>query len=106
MGNVSFKSGPVLQAQLNRVKFAIDNDYTEPTDASLLDEALYNYFAIEKKEGNQQEALCQSQWLWHHPSTQADEGVCRAGRDGACTPEPRLLPTHQGELREIGKREE
>lgn len=51
MGSVSFKPGPVLQAQLNRVKFTIDNDYTEPTDASLLDEALYNYFAIEKKEG-------------------------------------------------------
>ena len=51
MGSVSFKPGPVLQAQLNRVKFVVDNDYTEPTDASLLDEALYNYFAIEKKEG-------------------------------------------------------
>lgn len=51
MGSVSFKPGPVLQAQLNRVKFVIDNDYTEPTDAALLDEALYNYFAIEKKEG-------------------------------------------------------
>ena len=51
MGSVSFKPGPVLQAQLNRVKFAIDNDYTEPTDATLLDEALHNYFAIEKNEG-------------------------------------------------------
>lgn len=51
MGSVSFKPGPVLQAQLNRVKFVVDNDYTEPTDAALLDEALYNYFAIEKKEG-------------------------------------------------------
>ena len=50
-GSVSFKPGPVLQAQLNRVKFVVDNDYTEPTDAALLDEALYNYFAIEKKEG-------------------------------------------------------
>ena len=51
MGSVSFKPGPLLQAQLSRVKFAIDNDYTEPTDAALLDEALYNYFAVEKKGG-------------------------------------------------------
>ena len=51
VGAVSFKPGPLLQAQLGRVKFVVDNDYIEPTDAALLDEALYNYFAIEKKEG-------------------------------------------------------
>lgn len=50
-GSVSLKPGPLLQAQLNRVKFTLDNDYVEPTDAPQLDEALYNYFAIEKKEG-------------------------------------------------------
>ena len=51
VGSVSLKPGPLLQAQLNRVKFTIDNNYTAPTEAVLLDEALYNYFAIEKKEG-------------------------------------------------------
>lgn len=50
-GSVILKPGPLLQAQLGRVKYVIDNDYKEPTDAALLDEALYNYFAIEKKEG-------------------------------------------------------
>lgn len=51
MGSVSFKPGPVLQAQLGRVKFAIDNDYIEPTDATLLDEALHCYFVVEGHEG-------------------------------------------------------
>ena len=51
MGSVSFKPGPLLLAQLKRVKFTVDNDYTEPTDATLLDEALYNYFGIEGREG-------------------------------------------------------
>lgn len=51
MGSVSFKPGPLLLSQLNRVRFAIDNDYTEPADAATLDEALYNYFAVEGHEG-------------------------------------------------------
>ena len=51
VGSISLKPGPLLSAQLNRVKFSIDNEYTEPTDADLLDEALYNYFGVEGKEG-------------------------------------------------------
>lgn len=51
MGSVTFKPGPLLQAQLNRVTFTIDNAYIEPTNTSLLDEALHNYFAVEKREG-------------------------------------------------------
>ena len=51
VGSISLKPGPLLSAQLNRVKFSIDNEYTEPTDADLLDEALHNYFGVEGKEG-------------------------------------------------------
>ena len=51
VGSVSFKPGPLLLSQLSRVKFVIDNDCPEPTDAALLDEALHTYFAVEGHEG-------------------------------------------------------
>ena len=49
--DVDFKPGVLLQKQLQRVTFKIDNSYTEPADAESLDMALYNYFAVEGREG-------------------------------------------------------
>ena len=51
VGSISFKPGPLLKKQLQGVKFNIDNDCAEPADTETLDAALYNYFAIEGKEG-------------------------------------------------------
>ena len=51
VGSISFKPGVLLQKQLQRVTFKIDNNYTEPADAESLDMALYNYFAVEGREG-------------------------------------------------------
>lgn len=51
VGSISFKPGPLLQQQLRRVTFKIDNDCSEPTDAESLDMALYKYFAEDGHEG-------------------------------------------------------
>lgn len=51
VGNISFKPGVLLQKQLSRVTFKVDNDYTQPCDAEALNMALYSYFAIDGKEG-------------------------------------------------------
>ena len=50
VGSVSFKPGALLQKQLQRVTFKIDNTCLEPTDAESLDMALYEYFA---EKGNE-----------------------------------------------------
>ena len=51
VGSISLKPGPLLQQQLNRVDFKIDNTCTEPTDAESLDMALYKYFGEDGHEG-------------------------------------------------------
>ncbi|MBR5235313.1 MAG: hypothetical protein IKV24_03840 [Bacteroidaceae bacterium] len=51
VGSISFKPGPLLQQQLRRVTFKIDNDCPEPTDAESLDMALYKHFAEDGHEG-------------------------------------------------------
>ena len=51
VGSISLKPGPLLQQQLNRVNFKIDNTCTEPTDAESLDMALYKYFGEDGHEG-------------------------------------------------------
>ena len=51
VGSISLKPGPLLQQQLNRVTFKIDNACTEPTDAESLDMALYKYFGEDGHEG-------------------------------------------------------
>lgn len=58
VGSISFKPGVLLQKQLQRVTFKVDNHYTEPTDAESLDMALYNHFAIEGKEGINMKKFC------------------------------------------------
>ena len=45
VGSVSLKPGALLQKQLQSVKFKIDDECPEPTDAESLDMALYKYFA-------------------------------------------------------------
>ena len=50
VGSISFKPGVLLQKQLSRVSFKVDNNYTEPTDAESLDMALYKYFAEDGHE--------------------------------------------------------
>ncbi len=50
VGSISLKPGALLQKQLQRTTFKIDNNCTEPTDAESLDMALYKYFAEEGKE--------------------------------------------------------
>ena len=51
VGSISFKPGPLLQQQLRRVTFKIDNDCPEPTDAESLDMALYKHYAEDGHEG-------------------------------------------------------
>ena len=51
VGSVSFKPGALLQKQLQRVTFKIDNSCPEPTEAESLDMALYNYFGEDRHEG-------------------------------------------------------
>ena len=51
VGSISLKPGPLLQQQLNRVNFKIDNTCTEPTDAESLDMALYKYFGEDGHQG-------------------------------------------------------
>lgn len=51
VGSISLKPGPLLQQQLNRVTFKIDNACSEPTDAESLDMALYKYFGEDGHEG-------------------------------------------------------
>ena len=58
VGSISFKPGVLLQKQLGRVTFKVDNNYTEPTDAESLDMALYNYFAVEGHEGINMKKFC------------------------------------------------
>lgn len=50
VGSISFKPGVLLQKQLSRVSFKVDNNYNLPNDAESLDTALYSYFAIDGKE--------------------------------------------------------
>ena len=45
LGSISFKPGVLLQKQLDRVTFKIDNDCLEPVDTASLADALYDYFA-------------------------------------------------------------
>lgn len=45
LGSVTFKPGVLLQKQLRRVTFKVDNDCLEPTDTASLADALYDYFA-------------------------------------------------------------
>ena len=51
VGSISLKPGPLLQQQLNRVNFKIDNTCTEPADAESLDMALYKYFGEDGHQG-------------------------------------------------------
>ena len=51
VGSISLKPGPLLQKQLSRVTFKVDNDCSEPTDAESLDMALYKYFGEDGHEG-------------------------------------------------------
>ena len=51
VGSISLKPGPLLQQQLNRVNFKIDNICPEPTDAESLDMALYKYFGEDGHQG-------------------------------------------------------
>lgn len=51
VGSISFKPGVLLQKQLQRVVFRIDNDCPEPADEESLDMALYKYFAEDGHEG-------------------------------------------------------
>ena len=51
VGSISFKPGVLLQKQLSRVTFKVNNDYTQPCDAESLDIALYSHFAINGNEG-------------------------------------------------------
>ena len=51
IGSISFKPGVLLQKQLQRVVFKIDNDCPEPADEETLDMALYKYFAEDGHEG-------------------------------------------------------
>ena len=51
VGSISLKPGPLLQQQLNRVTFKIDNACSVPTDAESLDMALYKYFGEDGHEG-------------------------------------------------------
>ena len=44
LGSISFKPGVLLQKQLDRVTFKVDNDCLEPTDTASLADALYDYF--------------------------------------------------------------
>ena len=44
-GSVTFKPGVLLQKQLRRVTFKVDNDCLEPTDTASLADALFDYFA-------------------------------------------------------------
>lgn len=45
LGSITFKPGALLQKQLDRVTFKVDNDCLEPTDTASLADALYDYFA-------------------------------------------------------------
>ena len=45
LGSVTFKPGVLLQKQMRRVTFKVDNDCLEPTDTASLADALYDYFA-------------------------------------------------------------
>ena len=51
VGSISFKPGVLLQKQLSRVTFKVDNDYQEPVDAESLDMALYKFFAEDGHQG-------------------------------------------------------
>ena len=51
VGSVSFKPGALLQKQLQRVTFKVDNSCSEPTDTESLDIALYKYFVEDGHEG-------------------------------------------------------
>lgn len=50
VGSISFKPGALLQKQLQRVTFKVDNECSEPVDAESLDMALYKYFAEDGHE--------------------------------------------------------
>lgn len=45
LGSITFKPGALLQKQLSRVTFKVDNDCLEPTDTASLADTLYDYFA-------------------------------------------------------------
>ena len=45
LGSVTFKPGVLLQKQMRRVTFKVDNDCLEPTDTASLADTLYDYFA-------------------------------------------------------------
>lgn len=51
VGSFSFKPGVLLQKQMSRVTFKVDNDYQEPVDAESLDMALYKFFGEEGHQG-------------------------------------------------------
>ena len=51
VGSFSFKPGVLLQKQMSRVTFKVDNDYQEPVDAESLDMALYKFFTEDGHEG-------------------------------------------------------
>ena len=51
VGSISFKPGVLLQKQLSRVTFKVDNDYQEPVDAESLDMALYKFFSEDGHQG-------------------------------------------------------
>lgn len=51
VGSISFKPGVLLQKQLSRVSFKIDNDCHEPVDAESLDMALYKFFGEDGHQG-------------------------------------------------------
>ena len=50
LGSVTFKPGVLLQKQLRRVSFKVDNDCLEPTDTASLADALFDYFAYNAHE--------------------------------------------------------
>lgn len=51
VGSISFKPGVLLQKQLSRVTFKVDNDCHEPADAESLDMALYKFFGEDGHQG-------------------------------------------------------
>ena len=51
VGSFSFKPGVLLQKQMSRVTFKVDNDYQEPVDAESLDMALYKFFGEDGHPG-------------------------------------------------------
>ena len=51
VGSFSFKPGVLLQKQMSRVTFKVDNDYQEPVDAESLDMALYKFFGEDGHQG-------------------------------------------------------